>query len=189
MGKQEDTKIEDLFRIGEYCENCKEWMLTTTISKADIDEAIYEIFYTGGNITNFDVLEFISKENNMSIGKVKELLSVKNGIIFQGKAPEIIDFAGKLLYCNIEFQIIPDFPHKISKYKDMTEILESAQLRSILYYLRKMYGAPKLNKNLEENLDIDEVLDFILYNYQLDIPKNGMTSIKILARYIYDNFK
>lgn len=96
------------------CPNCGNAYATYDYTKDDqikFDESIYYVKSIDNRIST-DVLKIISKINGQNFIKCKELI-MNNGVIFSGKARDIVDSLKVLKRANIQFDINPFFKYKI----------------------------------------------------------------------------
>ena len=96
------------------CPKCGKSYATYDYTKDDpikFDENIYSV-KSINNKTSMNVLKIMSKVSGQNYVKCKELIDY-NGVIFSGKARDIIDLLKELKANDIQFEISPMFNYKI----------------------------------------------------------------------------
>lgn len=105
----------DYMLQGFFCEKCNEWVMHCSVSRLELDNTVY-------------CLKFVLEENNdIKREKIKGIVEnlsnkMENGhIVISGRAGEVYEVLQHLIANQIPYEIEPEFPHKVTAYKEFAE--------------------------------------------------------------------
>ncbi len=96
------------------CPKCGHALATYDYTKENpikIDKTVYTVKSINNKAT-LELIKIVSKINGENYLQCKKLIE-NNGIIFSGKAVEIITLLNELKPLNVKYEISPKFPYKI----------------------------------------------------------------------------
>ena len=102
-----EYKIENNTQ-GWYCSKCTNAIVTSYISKIDLDETKYEVILLENNDINIDNIKMLSKLTGDNFIKSKEILS-NGGIGFSGLARDIDNKIKILKEYKIKYLVKPKY--------------------------------------------------------------------------------
>lgn len=169
--EKESSGSVEFYTIGSYCKNCNRWILTTSVSKLERDNTIYNIVLLEKENLNRKQLNLIKKASNKSVEEVKELLENITPILFQGKAKEIKRKIELLNEIKINYEIIPPFPFDdISIENTIDTIMKLIDENNNISLDKRQY---RLILKKDSYLNIEQVKEILKYSneeFQDNIP-------------------
>jgi hypothetical protein len=94
---------------GLSCKNCDWAVVTTYIPQIDIDETIYRVRVSDADFRNENHVRIVSAVSGLNFLAARRLLQQEKPLVYEGKAPDVLQAREKLVNAGLRTEISPQF--------------------------------------------------------------------------------
>ena len=96
---------------GMVCPGCGWNLLTTFFPPIQLDTTPYKVVLTGADVTNRDHIRGIANVVGCNFLQARRMIQQVEPILFEGRAPAIVESRRRLSQLSIQYRIDPEYPY------------------------------------------------------------------------------
>lgn len=96
---------------GLFCTNCDWALVTTYIPQIELDETLYSVRISGTDLHDKNHIRAVSAVTGLNFIAARKLLQQDRPLVFEGKAPKVLEVRDTLASAGLSYLITPRFDY------------------------------------------------------------------------------